>query len=243
MCGRYTSTTPIPDLVRFFGVDRLVTDDLGPRYNVAPTEEVYAVAASEGETRLGSMRWGLVPGWADSPAVGSRFINARAETLLDKAVFREPFARRRCLVVADGFYEWQAAAPGRAKQPWYLPAADGKPLALAGLWTSWRRRSNSPATAQPPERIVSCTIITTAANDTVAPLHDRMPVILAEPAWATWLDPANSDTDDLRTLLVPAPADLLSPRRVRPLVNAVANDGPSLIEPAEPVPADEVPGS
>lgn len=243
MCGRYTSITPIPDLVRIFGVDRVVTDDLGPRYNVAPTEEVYALAVHQGETRLGSLRWGLVPGWADSPAVGSRFINARAETLLDKAFFREPFARRRCLVVADGFYEWQVATPGGAKQPWYVPAADGRPLAMAGLWTSWRRPSNAAETETAPERVVSCTIVTTAANDTVAAVHDRMPVILAEPSWASWLDPANADTADLQGLLVPAPEELLAPRRVRPLVNAVANDGPDLIEPLEAVPADGVPGS
>ncbi len=239
VCGRYTSITPIAELARFFAVDRVVADDLGPRYNVAPTEDVYAVAVAGGETTIGALRWGLVPGWADSPAVGSRLINARAETLLDRVAFRRAFARRRCLVPADGFYEWQVLAAGAPKQPWYVAAGDGKPLAFAGLWESWRAEG-ATADGGRGERIVSCTIITTAANETVAPIHARMPAILPAPAWARWLDPDNDDLEMLQRLLVPAPEASLAPRLVRPLVNTVVNDGPALVEPLPPVPVDEV---
>ncbi|MDP8954620.1 MAG: SOS response-associated peptidase [Actinomycetota bacterium] len=230
MCGRYTATTAIAELARFFAADRVVADELGPRYNVAPTDDVYAVAVGGGQTRLGMARWGLVPGWADSPAMGSRLINARAETLLDKAAFRPAFTRRRCLVPADGFYEWQVVAAGGPKQPWYIPSRDGSPLAFAGLWESWRPAGEAAADGGRAERIVSCTIVTTAANDTLAPIHSRMPAILAPEVWASWLDPANDDVEVLQRLLVPAPERSLAPRMVSPLVNAVANDGPALIE-------------
>ncbi len=245
MCGRYTSTTPIADLARFFSVDRVVADDLGPRYNVAPTEDVYAVAVRGDETRLGALRWGLVPGWADRPTLGSRLINARAETLLDKPAFRAAFARRRCLVPADGFYEWQLDTGG-AKQPWYIPSSEGSPLAFAGLWELWRppggrvaaigadsSSSSSGGGGGKAGRVVSCAIVTTAANDAVAPIHSRMPAILAPEDWANWLDPANDDVEELQRVLAPAPGRWLAPRMVRPLVNAVANDGPELIEPLD----------
>lgn len=241
VCGRYTSTTPIADLAGFFAADQVVADDLGPRYNVAPTQDVYAVAVRSNETRLGALRWGLVPGWAESPAVGGRMINARAETLLDKAAFRKAFARRRCLVPADGFYEWQAAAGGGSKQPWYIPAADGAPMAFAGLWEAWRPDgARSPAGGGEAGRIVSCTIVTTAASAELTPIHPRMPVILPAEAWPCWLDPANDDVDALMGLLAPAGEGCLAPRMVRPLVNAVANEGPELIEPLPAVPPGEV---
>ena len=232
MCGRYTSTTPMADLARFFAVDRVVADDLGSRYNVAPTQDVYAVAARHGETRLGALRWGLVPGWAEDPAVGSRMINARAETLLDKAAYRKAFVRRRCLIPADGFYEWQGARGATPRQPWYVPRTDGAPLVFAGLWESWRPPGGGPPGPGGKEgRIVSCTIVTTAANDALAPIHPRMPAILGPEAWDRWLDPDDDDVASLQGLLVPAPEGLLAPRMVRPLVNAVANDEPGLIEP------------
>lgn len=228
------------DLAQYFAVDRVVADDLGPRYNVAPTEEVYAIAVRHDETRLGALRWGLVPGWAHSPAVGSRMINARAETLLDKRAFRQPFARRRCLVPADGFYEWQAGEGGAAKQPWYLPSADGSPLAFAGLWDTWRPHGQR-RTAGDSEvgRLVSCTVVTTDASESLMSIHPRMPVILPVEAWARWLDPAYDDVEELRGLLVTAPEGTVVPRKVRPLVNAVANDGPALVEPLGGVPPVE----
>lgn len=227
MCGRYTSTTPMADLARFFAVDEVVADDLGPRYNVAPTEDVVAVVARASGTALGMLRWGLVPPWAQDTRVGSRMINARAESVLDKSAFRAPFTRRRCLVPADGFYEWQANGNG-AKQPWYFAHRHGDPLAFAGLWESWRPH---PRTDDGADRIVSCTIITTTANEAVAPVHDRMPVLMGPETWDRWLDPVNDDVKALHALLVPAAVELLRPVPVRPLVNNVANEGPELVEP------------
>jgi putative SOS response-associated peptidase YedK len=221
MCGRYTSTTSADDLAAWFAAD-LAVADRPPRYNVAPTDEVYAVAEHDRRRRVGLLRWGLVPPWAESPRVGSRMINARAETLLDKDVFRRPLERRRCLVPADGFYEWTTRAGG-GKQAWHLRPRDGGVLAFAGLWESWRPRGGDG------ERVVSATIVTTAANATVTPVHDRMPVCLPAAAWGEWLDPANDDLLGLTPLLVPAPEDLLEVRPVGPAVGNVANDGPELL--------------
>lgn len=227
MCGRYTSTTPPADLGAYFDVDEVVVTDLGPRFNVAPTDEVYAVAtSSSGTRRLGAFRWGLVPFWAKDASVGSRMINARAESILDKPAFRRPLERKRCIVPADGFYEWQAVEGQKAKQPWYISRVDGDALAFAGLWESWR-----PVKGSDEGRIVSCTIITTDANDAVRPVHDRMPVVLPPGEWAGWLDPTNSDVDDLHRLLVPAPAALFQLRPVSTAVSNVRNDGPHLLDP------------
>ena len=216
MCGRYTSTTPLADVADYFAVDEVVADDRGPRWNVAPTDEVLAVAATESGRRLGSLRWGLVPAWAPNLSTGSRMINARAESLLEKPAFRPSFARRRCIVPADGFYEW---CDGQA---WHLHRADGAPLAFAGLWASWRRDDR---------RVRSCTIVTTGANQVVAPVHYRMPVVLDASDWAEWLDPDDDDVAALSRLLVPADDDLLVRRPVGPAVGNVANDGPDLVAP------------
>ncbi|MGI8758302.1 MAG: SOS response-associated peptidase [Acidimicrobiales bacterium] len=227
MCGRYTSTTPVAELARFFAADEVIATDVGPRYNVAPTHDVYAVVSRAGRTALGMLRWGLVPPWARGPRVGSRMINARAESVLDKPAFRSSFTRRRCLVPADGFYEWQANGSG-TKQPWYFAHRDGDPLAFAGLWESWRPKPGADGGA---DRIVSCTIITTTANEALAPVHGRMPALLGPVAWEAWLDPANHDVEALHAMLVPAADDLLLQVPVRRLVNDVANDGPALVEP------------
>jgi putative SOS response-associated peptidase YedK len=230
MCGRFTSTTDPADLADYFQVDDVVVDDLGPRYNVAPTDEVYAIAASkEGDRRrLGGFRWGLVPFWAKDPGVGSRMINARAETLLTSSAFKRSFGNRRCIVPADGFYEWQAVPGGKKKQPWYVTRTDGDVFAFAGLWDSWR-----PTRGSDEGRLVSCTIITTGANDAISRVHDRMPVVLPPSAWESWLDPSNDDLDDLSALLVPAPAELVVLTAVGTAVNDVRNDGPELVEPAQ----------
>lgn len=228
MCGRYTSTTAAADLAAYFDVDEVVAPELGDRYNVAPTDEVYAVAqSSTGPRRLGTFRWGLVPFWAKDPSVGSRMINARAESVLDKPAFRRPFERSRCIIPADGFYEWQAVEGRKRKQPWYFRRRDGDVMAFAGLWTSWR-----PDHGSDEGRIVSCTIITAGANETVRPVHDRMPVLLPPSAWARWLDPADHDTGTLTSLLVPAPPELLDAVAVGDAVSNVRNDGPQLLEPA-----------
>lgn len=234
MCGRFTSTTGAADLAAYFEADELVAADLGERYNVAPTDDVYAVAASkEGDgRRLGTFRWGLIPFWAKDEKVGARMINARSETILTSSAFKRSFTNRRCIVPADGFYEWQAVPDRKKKQPWYVSRTDGDVFAFAGLWDSWR-----PVKGSDEGRLVSCTIITTDANETIRGIHDRMPVVLPPSAWAEWLDPANDDVDDLVRLLVPAPKELVTLTPVRTDVNDVRNDGPHLVE---PVPADEV---
>jgi putative SOS response-associated peptidase YedK len=229
VCGRFTSKTPTSDLAEYFGVDEVVAPDLGARYNVAPTDEAYAVAESaDGVRRLGTFRWGLVPFWSKDAKGGAKMINARAEGLLDKPAFKRAFERKRCIVPADGFYEWERIDSKR-KQPWYITRADGKPMAFAGLWDSWRPNKDSD-----DGKVRSCTIITGEPNDVVAKLHDRMPVMLPPEVWDAWLDPDNHDLGALAGLLVPAPADGLELRRVRTLVNTVTNDGPELLEPADP---------
>ena len=235
MCGRYTSVTPVAALARYFAVDEVVAEELGPRYNVAPTQEVYAIARHGDTTRLGTLRWGLIPSWADEPRVGARMINARAESVADRPAFRKAFARRRCLIPADGFYEWRTAAGSSVRQPWYIRHRNGRPLAFAGLWESWRPGADGDG--QP--RIVSTTIVTTTANEAITDLHDRMPVVLAADAWDAWLDPTNHDLDALQCLLTPAPSAAFEVTAVRPLVNNVANDGPGLLQPAVPAPARE----
>ncbi len=225
MCGRYTSITPVEELARYFGVDEVVAADLGARYNVAPTDPVYAVARHRDRLRLGTLRWGLVPSWAEDLRVGARLINARAESVADKAAFRQAFARRRCLLPADGFYEWQRREGPGTGRPWYVRRDDGEPLALAGLWERWRAKGRDS------ERVVTTAIITTAANQTLAAVHHRMPVVLGAEDWPAWLDPHNHDVGALSRLLVPAPDELLARVGVSALVNKVANDGPLLIEP------------
>jgi putative SOS response-associated peptidase YedK len=227
VCGRYTSTVPPADLARYFDVDEVVADDLGPRWNVAPTDEVYAVAesASSGGRRLGTFRWGLVPFFAKDSRAGARMINARAETLLEKPTFRRPFERYRCIVPADGFYEWEVVEGQRKKQPWYFRRKDGDVLAFAGLWSVWRPNRDSD-----DGRLVSCSIITGEPNELVGRIHDRMPVALAPSAWDEWLDPSNSDVASLQSLLVPAPAELFEATPVVDAVSNVRNDGPHLLE-------------
>ncbi|MDQ3147032.1 MAG: SOS response-associated peptidase, partial [Actinomycetota bacterium] len=183
-------------------------------------------------------RWGLVPPWAESPKVGGRMINARAEGLADKSAWRRPFATgRRCLVAADGFYEW------RSGQAYYAHRPDGGVLAFAGLWETWRPRRGSGA-AEPEGELVSCAIVTTVAGEDMAPVHDRMPAVLAPGAWDGWLDPANDDLAGLAALLGPLPPGALELTPVGPRVGNVANDGPDLIEPvpeeAPPAPQMEL---
>ncbi len=208
---------------------------LPPSWNVAPTQDVYAVA-SEGPHRcLATFHWGLVPPWAKSPGVGARMINARAESLTTSGAFRAAYRRRRCLVPADGFYEWQARAGSRAKQPWYLSPADGRLLAMAGLWERWV----GPRGA---DHLRSLTIVTTRAGPDLAGLHDRMPVLLAPQVWDLWLD-GGADTASLEPLLVPAPGETLTRRPVSRAVNDVRNDGSELLAPYEPDELDPGPTS
>lgn len=239
MCGRFVSSSNPDELAAYFGVDAVAEAVLEPNYNVAPTQDVYAVVEDvvddEPPTRhLDAFFWGLIPSWAKEAKIGSRMINARAETLAEKNAYKPSFSKRRCLIPADGFYEWKkldhAVEIGRkkiAKQPMYITRSDHRPLAFAGLWSVWLGADKK----QEPLR--SCTIITTTPNDTMAPIHDRMPVILPESAWASWLDPDNHDLEALSTLLVPAADDLLAVTPVSTEVNNVRNNGVQLIERTE----------
>jgi putative SOS response-associated peptidase YedK len=257
MCGRYASARKRIELLEEFEVERdRVSEPLEPDYNVAPTKGVYAVltrrpreqqdrdeqqGADEpvpGEAReLRVVRWGLVPFWAKDPSIGSRMINARAETVSVKPSFRRAFARRRCLLPADGYYEWYR--PGddakAAKQPYYFCRADGGSLAFAGLYELWRNREFPDD--HPDAWLWTSTIITTSAPDEIGRIHDRMPMVIRPDLWADWLDPGNSDTADLLGLMAPAGSSGLITRPVSTEVNSVRNNGPALIEPAEPEPA------
>ncbi|MBA2337503.1 MAG: SOS response-associated peptidase [Acidimicrobiia bacterium] len=233
MCGRFVQAADPEIYADMFHVDRVVAAVLPASYNVAPTDQVYAVAAHDGERLLGSFSWGLVPWWAKDRRIGARNINARVETVAIKAAFRDSLAGRRCLIPADGFYEWQARPNG--KLPHYVHRGDGSPIAFAGLWASWKDK-------QTEQRLRTCTILTGQPNATVAPIHDRMPVMLHRAAWATWLDPTVTDPEVLLPLLaLGANADLTA-HPVSTLVNKVANNLPQLIEPLTIPAADPLPG-
>ncbi len=217
MCGRFTQAQ-IAELDREV-FKLLEVPHLEPRYNVAPTQDVAVVRELEGARSLSLIRWGLIPHWAKDPTIGNRMINARAETVPEKPAFRDAFRLRRCLVPADGFYEW--ARTPRGKQPHYLRMTDGRPFAMAGLWDRWHA---------PDGPIESCTIITTGPNDLVRPLHDRMPVILAPEDYEQWLDP-EGNTAELAALLRPYPAGAMRAYPVSRFVNDPKHEGPACIAP------------
>jgi len=222
MCGRFAFFSAREALVRMFELPP-DTPDVEPHYNIAPTQYVAAVRINrEGARKLSMLYWGLVPSWAKEKSIGARMINARAETLRDKPAFRKAYERRRCLVPADGYYEWQRS--GARKQPWFIGLASGEPFAMAGLWEGWR----DPADG---EWLRSCSIVTTTPAQSIAHLHDRMPVILPPSAYAAWLDPANEDLDGLDAMLVPPPSAEIAARTVSSRVNSARVDEPSLIEP------------
>jgi len=228
MCGRFVSASPPEEIGKYFDTANVAEKLLEPSYNVAPTNDVYVVTEDGGTRRLDAYHWGLVPFWAKSPAAGSKMINARAETIAEKNAYRRPFAKRRCIIPADGFYEWEHTGSKR-KQPWYITQPDGAPFAFAGLWDSWR-----PVRGSDEGRVASCVIITGEPNDKVARLHDRMPVMLDRDVWDIWLDPENDDVGSLLQLLVPAPSSQVDLVPVSTLVNTVTNDGPELVAPVTP---------
>jgi putative SOS response-associated peptidase YedK len=240
MCGRFVSASPPEEIGKYFDTAAVSEKLLEPSYNVAPTNDVYVVTEDGGTRRLDAYHWGLVPFWAKSPAAGSKMINARAETIAEKNAYRRPFAKRRCIIPADGFYEWKKVPGQKAKQPYFITRRDEEPLAFAGIWEIWRGPDKAKE-KDAPEQLRSCTIITTSANETMAPIHDRMPVILPASKWDEWLDPGNDDTAALGELLVPAPPTLLRLQPVSTEVNNVRNKGAQLIEPA--VPAEPVEGA
>jgi putative SOS response-associated peptidase YedK len=229
MCGRFVQAAAPRLLAEHFHVDELALDEPAvPSWNVAPRAEVLTIVDRDGCRRLGRMRWGLVPAWADDPGVGDRMINARAETVLEKPAFRTALERRRCIVPADGFYEWEKV--GARKQPMYIHARSGAPLAFAGLWAVWRDAEDPDA-----PWLRSCTVVTTGANATLAPIHDRMPVMLPADAWDRWLDREVTDGDAVVDLLRPAPDDLLELWPVSPRVNRAGIDDERLVEREDPL--------
>jgi len=222
MCGRFTLTVDPTDLKEAFGWVDFGNAEFTPRYNIAPTQPL-AVVANTGENKLDFFTWGLVPFWAKDPSIGNRMINARSETLAEKPSFKNAFKRRRCLILADGFYEWQKIPGEKTKQPIYIHMKDGKPFAFAGLWEEW----NSPDGSQ----ILSATIITTSPNKLVAPIHNRMPVILPESAYPQWLTPGEVDVQKLNPLLSPFDANQMAAYPVSKMVNSPQNESPNNIKP------------
>ena len=218
VCGRIVVTRPVDVLAAFFGAAEVVAGEREPSWNVAPGAEIVAVAGTRSGRRLGTMRWGLVPSWSTDAGAGPRPINARIEGILDRAIFADSLARRRCLVVVDAFYEWRRPAGG-PKQPYLLDRADGSgdPFALAGIWDR-----NDGA--------VSCAVVTAPADDGLDWLHDRMPVRLDREQWDRWLDPTDNDVDGLLALLREPPTVPLRARPVGTRVNSARNDGPELAD-------------
>ena len=218
MCGRYTLSTPAGRLAEEFQLNDGAID-LTPSYNVAPTQEVAAILEEGGQRRLEMLRWGLVPSWADDPEIGVRMINARSETAPEKPSFRRAFRSKRCLIPADGFYEWKRENGG--KQPYYFHMHDGRPFAFAGLWERWEKGGS----------LLSCAILTTRANSVLEEIHDRMPVILPSGSYDAWLDP-DADREQLIDLMIPYPGDDLETYPVSRFVNSPRNNDERCIEPA-----------
>lgn len=222
MCGRYTLHAKVSDLQRLLGSVEM-PDDIEERYNIAPTQSV-PVVPNDGSQRIEFFRWGLVPAWAKDASIGNKMINARSETLAEKPSFRTAFRKRRCLVLADGFYEWRKEADGKTKTPVYLRMKSGEPFAFAGLWESWA--------GPDPGELRTCTIITTEPNELAATVHGRMPVILPRERHADWIGTTEADPRDLQPLLTAYPADEMETIEVSRLVNSPRNDTPECIQPA-----------
>jgi putative SOS response-associated peptidase YedK len=235
MCGRFVTSQPPDAIAQFFGAS-FEGDAPPPNFNVAPTNDVLAVVAdASGQRRLEAFHWGLVPSWAKDLKIGSKMINARSETVAEKPAFKGLLKKHRLIIPMDGFYEWKAAGEGSPlgkngkpmKTPLFIHRVDGEPLAVAGLWATWRDKALGPDAPW----LHSCTVITTAANGTMTPVHDRMPVILPRSLWAEWLDPGNQDLGALGEFLQPAPDDVLTMHAVSTEVNNVRNKGPELVAP------------
>jgi putative SOS response-associated peptidase YedK len=244
MCGRYASSRRPEDLIEEFEVvDSRVPEPLAPDYNVAPTKEVYAVverppskdSPEPPERQLRVAKWGLVPSWAKDPSIGNRMINARMETVAEKPAYKRALAVRRCLLPADGYFEWyptdeKTKAGKPKKQPFFIHPKDDASLAMAGLYEIWRDPTKDD---DADDRFLwTCTVITTDAEDDVGKIHDRMPLMVERDRWAAWLDP-RTDKDSVLDLLVPAAPGRLEAYPVSTMVNAVKNNGPELIEPLD----------
>ncbi|QJC52359.1 SOS response-associated peptidase [Paenibacillus albicereus] len=221
MCGRYTLTVTLEELMLRFLIGQGGAADYEPRYNIAPAQMVLAIIHDGEKNRLGELKWGLVPPWADDPKIGSRMLNARSETAAAKPAFREPLRRKRCLIPADGFYEWQQRDGG--KQPLRITLKNGEPFAMAGLYETWISPEG--------EKLSTCTVLTTEPNELMRPIHDRMPVILRPEDEALWLDRGMRDPQRLQPLLRPYPPEEMRAYPVRREVGSVRSQGPACIEP------------
>jgi len=223
MCGRFSLRTTLEEVSRNFDAAADAIEDWVPRYNIAPTQDVIAARPAGSGRELVLFHWGLIPSWYDDPSTGGRFINARAESAHIKPTFRDAFWSRRCLIGADGFYEWRAI--DGVKQPYYIRRVDGRSFGFAGLWERWSRGSR--------DAIESCTILTTRPNAVVEPLHDRMPVIIWPDDYDRWLDPMEADLDELQAMFEPIPAEELTAYPVSRIVNDPWNDSPACVDPDE----------
>ncbi len=222
MCGRFTNKAKPEEVEKEFKVGNLNSKLFEtPRFNIAPTHTIAVVLEADGERIVSSLKWGLIPSWAKDASIGSRMINARAETLAEKPSFKNAFKSRRCIIPASGFYEWQKQAKG-AKQPFYFYLKDKDVYGFAGLYEEWLDKESG-------ELVETCTIITTEANKVLEPVHDRMPVILTPKSYDEWLDAKYKDTDKLQSLLVPYPAKEMDSHTVSRAVNTPSNDSPELV--------------
>jgi putative SOS response-associated peptidase YedK len=222
MCGRFTLTVDPAELQDTF-TDFIFPSKFAPRFNIAPSQPVLAIP-NDGANTAGFFIWGLIPMWAKDPSIGSRLINARGETVAEKPSFRGSFKYKRCLILADGFYEWKTGSGKRPKTPYFIHMKDRKPFVFAGLWDSWESSDGSS--------VKTCTIITTEPNELMATLHDRMPVILHPRDYAKWLDASPQTPENLLPLIRPYPADNMSAYPISTLVNKPGNDSPELVVPA-----------
>jgi putative SOS response-associated peptidase YedK len=221
MCGRFTLTVDTGQLQEAFSwLD--IQGEIKPRYNIAPNQPI-AVVPNDGKNRLDFFVWGLIPSWAKDPQIGNRLINARSETLGEKPSFRAAYRRRRCLVLADGFYEWRKEPISKSKTPMFIQMESRDPFAFAGLWEDWHSSDGS--------EILSCTIITTEPNSLLKPIHNRMPVILPRDGYSRWLDPEEKEPAQLTDLLQPYPAEEMIAYPVSRLVNSPNNEDPACIQP------------
>jgi putative SOS response-associated peptidase YedK len=227
MCGRYVSVNTPEQLAERFTVDQVRTGSLGARYNVAPTLDVYAVIERAGSRRLGTLRWGFVPFWAKQLKGAPSPINARIESLEDSSMFARAYRERRCIVPADGFYEWQVR--GGRKQPYFIHDPEEQPLALAGVWSAWR----DPAAADDAPPLCSCAIVTMSAVGPIAELHDRMPVMLPPQLWSDWLGAGPDEAPHLHAAVSALGVPRVHAQPVTSRVNDVRNEGPELLEPGE----------
>ncbi|MDQ0484087.1 SOS response-associated peptidase [Guptibacillus hwajinpoensis] len=224
MCGRFSLTTELDQLIERFQIEQMSIDDYVPRYNIAPSQQIPAVIKADGGNRLGTLRWGLIPFWAKDASISNKLINARSETAHEKASFKHALKRRRCLLLSDGFYEWKRE--DNRKVPMHIQVKRGEPFAMAGLWEKWKSGN---------EAVYTCTILTTGANELMENIHTRMPVILKKEMEDLWLDSDVNDVTILENVMQPFPSKEMNAYEVSTLVNSPTNDEPECIVPIEEI--------